>query len=179
MSDPILALGSTSIHKIEALDDAIDAYDLPYMLLQVKVNSLVNPQPIGIHEIVAGAFNRATAALEEVKEAELGLGIESGILVTSFKGETKYIDLAAVCLLDKNGWSTITTSTGLEFPEYAVLSSKAANWQRSAGSYVVAEAKEDPTDATKFLMRGLFDRRDTLVMAIKMALLRYPNLKDK
>jgi non-canonical (house-cleaning) NTP pyrophosphatase len=72
---PPIALGTQSALKVDAANRAfvgraIHAYDVP---------TGVPEQPIGMAETKQGAMNRARAALAEDPQAEVGVGVESGM----------------------------------------------------------------------------------------------------
>ena len=72
-------VGSTNAPKLEAVRRALSPYAEGLVVEGVEVASGVAEQPVGFEEIVAGARNRAEAALRS-GECELAVGIEDGLV---------------------------------------------------------------------------------------------------
>jgi inosine/xanthosine triphosphatase len=72
-------VGSTNGPKIAAVQAALAAYRSGLEVRGVQVASGVPDQPVGFHEIVGGARNRALAALKS-EECDLAVGIEDGLV---------------------------------------------------------------------------------------------------
>jgi inosine/xanthosine triphosphatase len=72
-------VGSTNGPKLEAVRGALAPYLPELSVSGVAVASGVPDQPVGFDEIVAGARNRARAALDH-GECDLGVGLEDGLV---------------------------------------------------------------------------------------------------
>ncbi len=82
----IIAVGSTNIVKIEAVESAFKKV-FPDMLIRAigrQVVSSVRHQPFGDNECIKGARHRAHQALLMDGEADFAVGIESGICRTGY-----------------------------------------------------------------------------------------------
>jgi inosine/xanthosine triphosphatase len=165
-----IVLGSTSEHKVNAVKNAIDRIRL-YGSLSVAtatVDSGVPEQPLGFDEIRAGAFARASRALLACESADYAVGVENGLVYIG----TGYIDIAVVCLLDRddvNG-SIYTTSAGLPCPLDYVFQSFRTNREKTAGAFCSEATGCDPSDWTGYFTGGVFTRGLLLEQPVTMAL---------
>ena len=76
----IIALGSTSQEKISYLKKVFSQKKIKTEVFPVAVESGVPDQPIGEEVIIKGAKNRALQALRKISEAEIGVGMEGGLV---------------------------------------------------------------------------------------------------
>jgi len=172
-----IVVGSTSPHKVGAVLKAVERlskqFDLKDATVRgIKAKSGVRDQPFGLPETLDGAMARSAQAAAE-SEGAIGLGIESGVMIIpqTLEREARYVDLAVVYLSAPDGWTTITTSTGIEFPAKAVR--EALDKQEIAGVLIAKELDGDPTNCTSSITKGFMSRKDTFVQAVELALLRY------
>ncbi|MGC9522059.1 MAG: DUF84 family protein [Anaerolineae bacterium] len=98
------AVGSTNPVKIAAAEAVIRRlYGTGIEIVPIDVASGVAAQPWGDVETRRGAINRARAALETTK-AELGLGLEGGVLEIEDGGGTRTLYTTAWCaVIDRTG----------------------------------------------------------------------------
>ena len=109
----VVAVGTKNPSKLEGASRAFRAMlGGGYRLVPVAVDSGVGRQPIGLEAIVRGAVNRALNALERVKDAELGLGIEAGL----FEVWEAWVDIHAAVLIGRDGFKSIGLSPGFPVP---------------------------------------------------------------
>jgi len=76
----IIALGSTSQEKISYLKKIFGKNKIEAEVFPVAVESGVPDQPMGKEIVVKGAKNRALHALRKISEAEIGVGMEGGLV---------------------------------------------------------------------------------------------------
>lgn len=185
--DPIIfALGSTSPHKVAAVQAAftrIGSWSGGHPELQLRPVAvalrlppvgLVPPQPIGLNQTCLGAWLRADAALRAVPEARYAIGIESGLVDLGISSEP-YVDLAAVALVTRaqggHGQAAVfTTSTGVPMPGRYVQQSIGAQQKVEAGRFYAEEHGCDPTDFISHLTRGVLSRVEQMSQAVLAAL---------
>ncbi len=106
-------VGSTNAPKLEAVRRALGAYAADVVVEGVEVASGVANQPVGFDEIVAGARNRAQAALRS-GECELAVGIEDGLVqVAAVPGGPLNVGCAAVTDGKRTG---LGFSAGFAYP---------------------------------------------------------------
>ncbi len=105
-----VAVGSTNPVKVNAVRRAFRLLCDP-LVKGVKVASGVPAQPIGLREILLGALNRATRALEAEK-ADYSVGIEAGAINT----DAGLIELQAAVITDRDSRVSIGLSQGFLLP---------------------------------------------------------------
>ena len=76
----IFAVGSTNPVKIQAVRDGAGLMLPKIEVLATSVDSGVSAQPIGDEEMIAGATQRAQAALVANPTADYGVGLEGGVV---------------------------------------------------------------------------------------------------
>lgn len=111
----IIALGSQSSVKQEAVRRAMQVFEIDAQLVTVKARSNVAEQPFN-SETVRGARNRALHAAALVPDAAFALAIESGI----FDRNGHYLDIAVVVARLRDGRYLQADSQSVEFPADAV-----------------------------------------------------------
>lgn len=160
-----VAVGSTNPVKANAVRRAFRLL-CNAVIEKVAVESGVPPQPIGFHEVVLGAFNRACRALEKAG-ADYGVGVEAGLVDTG----VEYIELQAAVVVSKEKRVSIGFSQGFPLP---------ANWVEQVLSRT--ELGEIAASATRrrglgerlgvigYLTSGLVTRTDLTYNAVLMAI---------
>ncbi len=103
-------VGSLNPVKVNAVRRAFRLLCDP-VVRGAKVASGVPAQPIGLREILLGALNRATQALE-AEGADYGVGIEAGTIVT----EAGPIEIQVAAISDRSGRVSIGFSQGFMLP---------------------------------------------------------------
>ena len=78
-----VAVGTTSQAKIKYVADFFNMAGLPVKLSCHQVDSGITEQPIGQPEIIKGAVTRARAARQQDQAADIGIGLEAGLLENS------------------------------------------------------------------------------------------------
>jgi len=115
-------------------------------------------------QILQGAINRATAALEE---NDFGVGIEAGVV--EFNG--KMCNIAYCVIMDKSGKYSIGSQPMFELPEIfkkGILAGK--EFGTVADEYFNTKDIKHEGGAIKVLSNGLISRDDLLKDAVKCAL---------
>lgn len=109
----IIAVGSTNKTKITPVKKIFRKHFPKAKIVGVSVPSGVSDQPKSNDEMYTGALNRARGALEQVKDAEYGVGIEGGIHKYSFG----WFEFQLIVIVDRQGTIGVGTSGGLMFSE--------------------------------------------------------------
>lgn len=109
----IIAVGSERPSKITPVKEVFEHHFKHVNVIGVSVSSGVAEQPLSDDEIFTGAYNRAKAALEKVKNAEYGVGIEGGLHKYSYG----WFERSTVVIMDRKGNIGIGTSGGLALPK--------------------------------------------------------------
>lgn len=163
----IVALGSTSGIKREALREACAAFGTEVTILAFEAPSRVNAQPVGREETLAGARNRARAALAVCPRAAFALGIENGL----FLEDGVWRDAAIAVLLTPLGKEVIVRGPTLPFPAEAVEAAHARGFAAvTVGSIIAERFGGDSADPHATLTGGKSSRKDLLIETLKGAL---------
>ena len=109
----IVAVGSKNPPKVKAVKKIFSKYFSDVEAIPVDVQSGVSEQPLTEEEIYDGAYNRAKAAIDVVKNASYGIGIEGGI-INHIHG---MYEKAAVVVVDREGNVGLGFSPGLFLPK--------------------------------------------------------------
>jgi inosine/xanthosine triphosphatase len=107
-----IAVGSLNAAKLAAVQQGVAAYWPEAEVVGHDVPSGVRPQPLGHEETIAGALNRARAALAAQPDATLGVGLEGGVV--ELHGWT--VMMSYVAVVDVNGREVVTPGTGTPLP---------------------------------------------------------------
>jgi non-canonical (house-cleaning) NTP pyrophosphatase len=96
----IILLGSISKNKINYTREILtDILPITFDLLPLKVDSMVNEQPLDLNETICGAKNRATVAIKAYnKKFDYSIGLEGGLVMKN--GIFRLVCVAAVLSAD-------------------------------------------------------------------------------
>jgi len=164
----IIALGSTSNIKVNAMRVAIDRFrGKPLSACAYNVKSGVPEQPIGLEGGRAGAVARARGALAANRGAEYGLGVENTVVQISYGG---WVDLAVVAIIRRgHDAATFTTSVGIPISDKDVAAAIASGQAKTAGSFIAMRTGCDAANWHKHATGDLLDRETILADAIYAA----------
>ncbi len=111
----IVAVGTSNPVKVHAVRNVFSQFFPGVEVVMKEVASVVPPQPMGLDEIVRGAIGRAKGALNKEGSAEMGVGIEAGIIEVphSISG---WMDQQYAAIVDRSGKVTIGGGPAFEYP---------------------------------------------------------------
>jgi inosine/xanthosine triphosphatase len=114
----LVAVGTSNPVKVKAVANVLSSF-FEVTTTMKNVSSGVPPQPIGLEITLKGAIMRATAALEAEKAADLGVGIEAGLVAipSTISG---YMDQQFAAIVDCTGRITIGAGPSFEYPKVVV-----------------------------------------------------------
>ncbi len=131
-------------------------------IIGVSVDSGVPEQPVGIHEILMGALNRAVSAYE-IMGGDYGVGIEAGYIEL----DDILLDLQAVTILDSDRKISIGFSPAFQVPQEALR-------YQSLGDYMShitgRRSINREIGAIGYFTKGAVTRTDLTYHAVIMAL---------
>ncbi len=168
MTKIILAVGSTSRIKREAVLRAADALNLTTLDFHSthfeNVPSQQDAQPVGMRAILAGAFERAQAA-QRLHQGSIGIGIENGIERVQWAGfGPRTVEYAAVVAILPSGQVLLSTSQGILLPEQYVRIAEQRGFQTvTVGAVIAEQLGGNAADPHSLLTNGLLSRIDSLV----------------
>ena len=165
-----VVVGSTSIHKINAVRSALRVcgFDTEqYRIAGCSASSEIDEQPFGLPQTRSGAFHRACNARRLYPEADLWIGIESGIV----DGGNQFYDTAIVIVQHKNGRQFSAITSGHAIPNEYVEEAQRRGFDKHTAGQVMAERTGcDSTDGTSFITDGYVSRSDAISQAVAIAI---------
>jgi inosine/xanthosine triphosphatase len=178
-----ICIGSNNPTKINATKQAFQYYFRNFELFNIKTDSGVSNQPIGLKEILKGALKRATLArLFLIKDLGklngiYGVGIEAG-LVKIPHTSTGYMDFQFCAIIDDMGRSSLGSGIAFEYPEHVINQLKSNKHEEIGniiGKLACNENLKNETGAISYLSKGILERTEILTQAVICALLPWAN----
>jgi len=120
-------VGSLNAPKLAAVRGALASYASDVEIEGVDVPSGVPEQPVGFHEIVTGACNRARAAFSSAPGCDLAVGIEDGLVDLRAVGagaDAAWVNIGCAALTDGVRTATGFSSAFAYPPECAETASR-------------------------------------------------------
>src|SRR5512136_1109620 len=167
----IVAVGSSNPVKVKAVERVFSKF-YEVTVLMVPVSSEVPPQPVGLDVTIRGAVSRARNALALSGSAELGVGIEAG-LVRVPGTLSGYMDQQFAAIVDRSGRVTLGGGPSFEYPQAIV--SKVLREGIEVGTAMDqltgVEELVQKQGAIGYFSKGRLDRTSLTEQAVLMALL--------
>jgi inosine/xanthosine triphosphatase len=174
----LVALGSTNPVKIRATQRVFRRFYPQIRVQGVKVQTTLPPQPIGIEQTVRGAIQRAKLALDQLREADFGVGIEAGIIPIPYT-LTGYTDQQFAAIIDKQGRTTIGGGSAFEYPPIIIKKVLMEGVEVDAAMEKLTGIKEigRRQGAIGYLSHGILSRTKLTEQAILVAMIPRINRK--
>jgi inosine/xanthosine triphosphatase len=175
----IVAVGSENPVKISAVKNVMQKLLGNVKIYGVKVSSGAPPQPVGLSQTLKGAQNRAEKALLKVNNADLGVGIEAGIIDVVLSKETRYLDFQYCVIVDKEGRKTFGAGPGFEYPPIVTRKVIEENIEVGEVMEKITGIKKlgEKIGAIGYLSHGLINRTKLTEFSVIMAMLPRINTK--
>ena len=109
-----VAVGSVNPNKVDAVKSVLSEFYDDMVVQGIGVDTGVPEQPFN-EDTVKGAVNRARRALKGWEDADIGVGIEAGLILETVTG--KYYDVQYCAIMDRTGWTTIGHGPGFYYPK--------------------------------------------------------------
>lgn len=109
----LIAVGSTNPTKINPVKAVFAHHFKDVEVTGISVRSGVGEQPLTDEDMYKGALARAQKALEKVKGADFGVGIEGGLHKYSYG----WFERSIIVIVDTKGDIGVGASGGLAMPE--------------------------------------------------------------
>lgn len=174
-----LCVGSMNPTKINAVKVAFSKYYSNFNLYNIRVNSKVPNQPIGLELTIKGARNRAKEALNYLREVKnknkniFGIGIEAG-LVDIPQANTNFMDFQFCAIIDELEFITLGSGIGFEYPSKIiaqVLSNENTEIGEIMGNIIGNANLKNENGAISILSKNIINRTEILTQAVICALL--------
>ncbi len=168
----IVAVGSTNRVKVNAARLGISALVDVDDVIGVETESGVSAQPMGDEETMQGAITRARAVLAEVDHAQLGVGLEGGVITIA----DRMYCYAWCAIVDHHGQLGLASTGKCELPpkvKELVLSGVELG---HANDQVFGRTNSKHHEgAVGILTDGRIDRTAFYVPAVTFAMVRFIN----
>jgi len=164
----LVIVGSKNRIKIDAVQKAFRLLNFDAEIIGVDVRTSITDQPIGINETVKGALERASEALIKRPDADLGVGVEAGLV----KWCSRYLDQHVAVIVDSQKGVTIGVGPAFELPPRVLSSVLAENLELDAAFEKAMGIKNVgiSTGVIGFVSKGKIVREDLVEAAVLMAL---------
>ncbi|MDB4879000.1 MAG: hypothetical protein JWL60_446 [Gemmatimonadetes bacterium] len=165
-----VAVGSSNPVKVQAVREVLRFIAPEAVIAGIQVESGVADQPWGDEETIRGARTRAAAAREALS-AELGVGIEGGV-VQEADGTLRTCAWAVV--VDAEGQEGIGGSLAMQLPERIAVLVRAGMELGDAMEAVTGKVDiKRMAGAVGILTSGLVDRQEAYEVITAYALARF------
>lgn len=166
-----IAVGSTNPTKVEAVRRILGRVYPGCEVIGLNAPSGVADQPIGDEETRQGSLNRARAALI-AGEADLGLGLEGGVVFTPHGAFT----MGWVAIMDRHGRVGLSQSPWLQLPPAVADAIQAGGELGPVMDQLTGEKDtKKHGGAVGVLTQGLFDRQTAWELSVACALAPFLN----
>lgn len=112
----IIVVGSENKTKINPVKKVFSYYFKNVKVVGVSIDSAVSEQPLNETEMYKGALHRAKKALQSIKKAEYGVGIEGGVHKYSYG----WFERSIVVIVNSKNEIGIGFSGGLVLPKKVI-----------------------------------------------------------
>ncbi len=169
VEEDIVAVGSMNKTKIYGTIRAWRHYGSA-KIVAVDVRPSVEPQPKGWKSTFKGALDRAVKALNQLEEADYGVGIEAGLLPAPFP--SGYMEAQVAVIVDKNDRVSVGISSGFEIP-YTMLEHILGGEELgvTAAKRLGRKSIRDTVGLIGILSKGAITRSDLAYQAVLHALI--------
>lgn len=166
----IIAVGSTNPTKIQPVVEIFSHHYKNCKVKGVSVASGIADQPMDIDEMYKGALNRAKNALQKVKGAQYGVGIEGGLHKHSFG----WFEHSIVVIINKKGQIGIGASGGLVLPEIIMESiHNGKNLEEAIDSHFKTNKVGEGIGMFGIMTKGIVTRSEGVKHGVAFALARF------
>ena len=168
----IFAVGSTNPVKLQAVRDGAGLLLTEIEVIAASVDSGVSAQPIGNEEMIAGATQRAQAALVAHPVAHYGVGLEGGV-VELHEG----MFATAWCVVVQRDGRQGMASTGnfLLPPQVADLVRAGVELGHACDQIFGTRNSKHNLGTTGILTHGKYTRAEYYAPAVTLALIPFVN----
>ncbi|MGA2573606.1 MAG: inosine/xanthosine triphosphatase [Candidatus Methanomethylicaceae archaeon] len=171
----LVAVGTSNPVKVRAVERVLSRF-YEVSMLMMEVASEVPPQPVGLEVTIRGAVSRAKNALRTAKEAELGVGIEAGLIPVPWT-ISGYMDQQFAAIADQKGRVTIGGGPSFEYPRSLVARVLGEGIEVGTAMDQLTGISElgQKQGAIGYFSKGQLNRTELTEYAVLMALLPWLN----
>lgn len=166
----LILVGSTNPVKINAVKIGTTKAFPEAKITSFKAKSKISDQPIGEKETRLGAFNRAQDCLENNLKADLGVGLEGGVIETNIG----MLSTAWCCIVDRKG--KISYGGGMHFHIPENIAEKIRNGGELGpimDDLLQTKNSKQHHGAIGTFTRGILNRTEAYAHLVKLALTKF------
>lgn len=168
----IVTIGTKNPVKLEAVGNIFEKVFGNIKIIAVEIDSGISRQPMNAQETKEGALKRAKEALQKVKDAHFGVGVEGGVE----KNEFGLMLCGFVTVVDKDGKIGIGGGTQLLLPPLVEKPLQQGEELGSIMDRLIGEKNTKQKMGTPgILTHGLTDRKEFFKIATAYALVPFLN----
>ena len=185
MAKIIVCVGSLNPTKINAVKLAFSRYYKNLEVYNIKAESKVSIQPIGLKNIISGAINRAKQSLNFIiNEKKLlhnifGVRIEAGLVEIPYT-RTGFMDFQFCAVVNETRKISLGSGIAFEYPKFVVdqiLQDQEKEIGEIIGKLADNENLKNEAGAISFLSINNITRTEILTHAVICALLPFINIE--
>jgi inosine/xanthosine triphosphatase len=165
----LVGVGTANDLKVRAVTRAFNRY-FDANVKKIPVKTSVPRQPVGTRQVLQGALERAVKALDSLKGADFGVGIEAGLI--EFYSSTGFLETQIAIILGSNGRLSVGLSPSFELPPH-IVDSMIGGLELSEASKIF-RGERDLGETIGYIgvkTWGSLTREEITEIAVKMALL--------
>lgn len=167
-----ICIGSGNPVKVKGVRLAFERFFTVAEVRSKKVSTTVGDQPIGLHEILEGAMERARGSLDP--ECDYGVGVEAGFYLLN----NEPFDVEVSYIIGKNGLHSYGLSPSFPIPRVvyeAIVEGKYSELEEAVEHLTGVERIGEKQGFIGFLTRGKLERYVLSYTATIMALVKLLN----
>ncbi|MFX0138193.1 MAG: inosine/xanthosine triphosphatase [Candidatus Hodarchaeota archaeon] len=178
-----ICVGSLNPTKLKAVQAAFNQYFKNFKLYNIKADSKVSNQPIGLKTIIEGAINRATFSLNymitenKIQYNIFGVGIEAGLVEVPYT-KSGFMDFQFCAIINEENKISLGSGIAFEYPKF-VINQILENHDKEIGEIMGNLAGnanlKNEAGAISFLSKNTITRTEILTQAVICALLPFIN----
>ncbi|MFX1328374.1 MAG: inosine/xanthosine triphosphatase [Promethearchaeota archaeon] len=183
MSKLNVCLGSLNPTKVRAVEEALTKFFKIFKVYNIKTDSKVSNQPIGLKNIIKGAINRAKSSLnylmneKKIQNNIFGVGIEAGLAEVPYT-KTGFMDFQFCAIINGEKQISLGTGVAFEYPKFVIdqiLQEKDKEIGEIIGKLAGNENLKNESGAISFLSKNVITRKEILKEAVICAMLPFIN----
>jgi len=173
----IVVVASRNPIKVSAVEYVFKRYYKDVTVKAIDVDIDLPKQPIGLDEILSGAYRRSRYAIENVPNAEYGVGIEAGLSQYPYT-ESGFLNIQACIIYHKSGRYSLGISSGFELPRNIVeylIKHRDCELEDIAEDITGVDRIGEKGGIISYLTRDFITRRDLTIQAVATAIIPFIN----
>ncbi|MFX0037155.1 MAG: inosine/xanthosine triphosphatase [Candidatus Hermodarchaeota archaeon] len=178
-----VCVGSLNPTKIKAVEEALTKFFKNFRVYNIKVDSKVSNQPIGLKNIIKGAITRAKSSLnylineKKIQNDIFGVGIEAGLAEVPYT-KSGFMDFQFCAIINEEKQISLGSGITFEYPKFVIdqiLQEKDKEIGEIIGKLAGNENLKNESGAISFLSKNVITRKEILKQAAICAMLPFIN----